>query len=47
MSPIDHLIVAVLGVRRARAQEPQPTHASRPAPVRDPRPPKPDAPGRP
>ncbi|WP_158104620.1 hypothetical protein [Amycolatopsis kentuckyensis] len=31
MSPIDHLIVTVLGARRARAGEPRPT----PAPARD------------
>ncbi|WP_156081333.1 hypothetical protein [Amycolatopsis vancoresmycina] len=47
MSPIDQLIVTVLGARRARAREPRPTPARKPRPVSDPRPPKPDRPERP
>ncbi len=38
MSPNDHLIITVLGARRARAHDPR----SAPGPVRDPRRPKTD-----
>ncbi|MEV4057029.1 hypothetical protein AB0J55_37980 [Amycolatopsis sp. NPDC049688] len=44
MSPIDQLIVTVLGARRARAREPRTTPAREPRPVRDPQQPKPDRP---
>lgn len=42
MSPIDQLIVTVLGARRARAREPRTTPVRKTRPVRDPRQPKTD-----